>query len=109
MKLSASDLVDPMVQAAKTSLAQDWGKAKDYAEPEMAKLATSLVDIAALVAKRKVNRRQAKALLDIHKNTTRTVLLTIEGLGLLAVEDAINAALQAVSGTVDKALGFALL
>jgi hypothetical protein len=37
------------------------------------------------------------------------VLLTLEGLGLLAVEAAINAALKVVSDTVNSAIGFALL
>lgn len=52
---------------------------------------------------------QAQALLQIHRNTTQTVLLTIEGLGVIAVENAINAALSAVATAVNKAAGLALL
>jgi hypothetical protein len=37
------------------------------------------------------------------------VLLTVEGLGLLAVEQAINAALRVVKDTVNTALGFVLV
>jgi hypothetical protein len=37
------------------------------------------------------------------------VLLTLEGLALLTVEEAINAALGVVKTAVDTALGFALI
>lgn len=109
MTLSASDLIQSMTKAAKDSLAKDWPKAKDYAEPEMKKLAQSLVDITGLAAQGKVNKQQAQALLQIHKNTTMMVLLTIKGLGIIAVEDAINAALSAVGDAVNAAAGLIIL
>jgi hypothetical protein len=37
------------------------------------------------------------------------VILTVEGLGLLAVENAINAALGSIKDTLNAALGVALL
>ena len=39
----------------------------------------------------------------------QTVLLTIEGLGIVAVQNAINAALSVVKDTVNTAIGFTLL
>jgi hypothetical protein len=39
----------------------------------------------------------------------RIVLLTIEGLGILAVEAAINAAIDVVRSSVNTALGWAIL
>ena len=109
MSFTVAEIAGPMLAAAEQSLAKDWGKARDYAKPEMKKLATSLADIAKLVAREKVNRRQAKALLRIHRNTTQTVLLTIEGLGVIAVEDAVNAALGAARDVVNTAVGFRLI
>lgn len=109
MSFTAAGILKPMVAAAHESLAKDWGKAEDYAKPELKKLATSLADIAKLVAADKVNKRQAKALLNIHRNTTQAVLLTIEGLGVIAVEDAINAALGAARDAVNGAVGFKLV
>ena len=47
--------------------------------------------------------------MEIQKNASRTVLLTIEGLGLLAVEAAINAALNVVKDAVNTGIGFTLL
>ncbi|MBE0567434.1 MAG: hypothetical protein IH621_15865 [Krumholzibacteria bacterium] len=109
MPFTVAEIVKPMMAAAQESLAKDWGQAKDYARPELKRLATSLADIAKLIAADKVNRRQAKALLRIHRNTTLTVLLTVEGLGVVAVEDAINAALGAVRDVVNTAVGFRLV
>ena len=45
----------------------------------------------------------------MQKNASRSVLLTVEGLGILAVEEAINAALDVIKGAANKAIGFALL
>lgn len=109
MSFTVAEILKPMMAAAKDSLAQDWGKAEDFAKPEMKRLAESLAAIARLVAAKKVNQRQAKALLRIHANTTQTVLLTVEGLGVIAVEDAINAALGAARDVVNGAVGFRLV
>ena len=43
------------------------------------------------------------------KQATQAVLLTIEGIGLITAQQAINAAIGAVREVVNKALGFALL
>jgi hypothetical protein len=102
-------LVKSMVAAARGSLGQDWSKARAFAEPELDKLARSLIDIGRLAADGEITAEEASALLQIHKNTTRTVMLTVQGLGLLAVENAINAALGAVKDAVNGAIGFALL
>ena len=103
------ELVAKMVGAAKASLGRDWSKARTFAEPELDRLARSLVTIGQLAADGTINQQEAAALLDIHKNTTRMVILTVEGLGLLAVENAINAALGSVKDTLNTALGITLL
>lgn len=109
MSINLSDVFSDMLTAAKDSFADDWPKVKDYAKPEMKKLAQSLVDITKLAASGKVNKQQAKALLQIHKNTAQMVLLTIEGLGIIAVENAINAALKVAKDAVNAAAGIAIL
>lgn len=106
---SVAELVASMLNAAKGSLGKDWPKARDFAESELPKLARSLADIGGLLAQGKITEVEARSLLEIHKNTTRTVLLTVKGLGLLAVENAINAALGAVKDAVNGAVGLALL
>ena len=106
---SAGDLAGSMFAAARGTLAKDWPRVRDFAEPELSRLAQSLVDIGQLLVEGKISELEARSLFEIHKNTTRTVLLTIEGLGLLAVENAVNAALGAVRDVVNGALSFALL
>jgi len=107
--MDVATLFQDLLGAAKASFAKDWKKAKDYAEPELRRLAASLVDIGELALAGKVNEQQAKAMLRIHRSAVETVLLTVKGLGILAVENAINAALGAVKKAVNKAVGFALL
>lgn len=109
MSLKVSDLLPSMVSAAKDSLLEDWPKVQDFAKPELKKLAQSLVDISKLVVNGNVNKQQAKAILQIHKNTTLMVLLTIEGLGIIAVENAINAAIKAVGDLVNTAAGIKVI
>src|SRR4029453_1076801 len=108
-ELSVGDLVSDMLQAVKASLGKDYSKAKDFARPEVQRLARSVVDIAKLVATGKVTKQQARSLVAIHKNTTRVVFLTIEGLGIIAVENALNAAIGAIRDTVNGAVKFAFI
>src|SRR5262245_11391051 len=108
-ELSVAGLATDMLQAVKASLGKDFGKAKDFAKPELQRLARSLVDITKLVAEDKVTKQQAKSLLAIHRNTTKVVLLTIEGLGIIAVENALNAAFSVIRDTVNGFVKFALI
>jgi hypothetical protein len=107
--LPVGPLVESMVAAARASLGRDWSKARAFAEPQFDNLARSLVSIGELTLEGTITAQEAAALLEIHKNTTRIVLLTVRGIGLLAAENAINAALGAVRDTVNRAIGFALL
>lgn len=109
MSLKLSDLISPMLAAAKGSLKKDWPKVKHYAEPEFKKLAQSLIDITKLLTTGELNGRQAKALFQIHRNTTQMVLLCIEGMGIIAVENAINSAIKAVRDIINTAAGIRIL
>jgi hypothetical protein len=109
MALSASQLGKDILAALKGTLTEKWPEIKEYGEAESKKLAQALVMIEALKVSGKINEEQAALHLEIQKNASRTVLLTIEGLGILAAEAAINAALNVVKDAVNTALGFALL
>jgi hypothetical protein len=98
-----------MLAAARGAFAEAWPGVRDFAGPELRRLAGALADVTRLIEAGKVNQQQARALLRIHRNTTLTVLLTLEGLGVVAVENAINAALDAVGDVVNAAAGFRLL
>ena len=56
-----------------------------------------------------ITEEEANILITMHKRSMTTVLLTIKGLGLLAIEAAINAALGVARDTINTAIGWKLL
>jgi hypothetical protein len=109
MAIDWAALLPQMLQAAKGVLKKKWAPAKDYAESELKKLAETLRLIEQLAVAGKITEEEAKLQLQIQRNAARTVLLTLEGLGMLAAEQAINAALDVVKPVVNGALGFSLI
>jgi ACT domain-containing protein len=107
--IDANELLEKMLKAVKKSLEDKWPQVRDLARSEFGKFARNIEDIKDMKKRRKITKAQAALQLDIQKNSIKTVLLTEEGLGLLAVEAAINAALDAIRATVNKAIGWALL
>jgi len=109
MSIDVNDLLGKMLGAAKGVLSEKWPEIRDYAETELKGIAEGIALIERLHLSQSITDEQARLLLDMKKNTAKIVLLSIEGLGLLAVEQAINAALNVVKETVNRALKFALL
>jgi hypothetical protein len=109
MALNVSSLAKAMTEAAKGKLKDHWPEVKEFARAEARKTAETLAMIERLTLAGEINIKQAKALLQMQKNSALAVMLTVQGLGLLAVESAINAALGAVKNTVNTAMGFVLL
>ncbi|MBI3711558.1 MAG: hypothetical protein HY253_01140 [Burkholderiales bacterium] len=109
MSLNTSQLTQDMLAAFQGALAKKWPEIKEYAETEAKKMAQSLAMIEVLSVSGKINAEQATLHLEIQKNATRMVFLTLEGLGMLAAEAAINAALNVVKESVNTALGFVLI
>lgn len=109
MTLNVAALAKDMASAFVVTLKDKAPGIKAFAESEAKKLAQTFLMIEQLRLSGRINQREAKLHLDIQRNAARAVLLTIEGLGILAVEQAINAALAAVKGAVNAALNFKLL
>jgi hypothetical protein len=109
MAVNVDTLATSILTAMKGVLDERWPDIKDYAGGESQKLAHSLVQIATLRATGQITEGECSVMLEMQKNATRTVLLAVEGMGLIMVEMAINAALAAVKGVVNDAIGFALL
>lgn len=107
--INVDQLVASMLQAAQGVLAQKWPEAKDYVESEFKKIGEAIAFIEAQRALNRMSNEKARLQLEMQKNTTKVMLLTGKGLGTLAVEDAINAALDVIKSTVNTALGFVLL
>ena len=109
MALNVSEISTSMRNAALGALKEKGPEIKGYAETEFKKLAETLAMIEKMRLTGAMTEEQAQLHLQIQKNATRTVLLTVEGLGMLAVEQAINAALAVVKDAVNSALKFTLL
>ena len=109
MSLETNALADQLRGVLKNELRTFWPEIKEYAKTESLKLAQTLAMIETLRSLGKLSTQQAELHLQIQKNAMRSVLLTVEGLGLLAVESAINAALALVKDQVNAAVGFGLL
>lgn len=107
--IDVSALVNKMLIAAKDVLLEKWPEAKDFAESEFRKIGESILFIEQQQIKGKMTDEEARLHLEIQKNASRIVLLTLEGLGILAVETAINEALKVIKDTVNTALGFTLI
>ncbi len=91
MALDVGTLASQMLGAALPILKKDAADAESFAQTEFTKIAQTVVAIGQQLA------------------ASRNVLLTLQGLALLAVEAAINAALAAVKTAVNTALGVALI
>ena len=109
MSLDTSQLAKDMMNAIQGVLSEKWPKIKDYGEAESKKLADAIAKVEKLKLQHKIDDEEARLQFNIQKNASRTVLLTIEGLGEIAAEEAINAAMNVVKDTVNTALGFTLI
>ena len=108
-ELDVSKLATDMLGAAMKVLNQKWPEAAGYAESEFKKIAESIALIQRQCAAGKMTEEQARLHLELQRIASRNVLLTLEGLGLLTAEAAINAALQVVKVAVNTAIGIVLL
>lgn len=109
MSINFDQIVKIMISSAKNSFKTHWPVIKDYAESEFEKLGKTIINIEYLLLSGKISIGEASVILEIQKNTARAIMLTLQGMSLLMVEQAINEALDAIKGIVNGALGSVLL
>lgn len=109
MAIDAPRLAAQMVAAARAALGDRWPEIEDYARTELRKLADTIAMIERLLAAGRITPEQARLHLEIQKNAGRAVFLTVQGLGVLAAEEALDRALAAVKDAVNAALRLTLL
>lgn len=109
MSINVEKLGADLIDAATKSLGASFKSAKAVAEPQLKALASLSATIAQQVLEGELSKAEAEALLKIHLNTTRVVLLAVEGLGLLAVEAAVNAVTGVIREAANTAVGFPLV
>jgi hypothetical protein len=109
MPLDIETLASEMLAAALPILGKGAKDAESFAKTEFTKLAQTIAGIGEQLAAGQINQPQASLLLDMQKLAARNVLLTLEGLALLTVEAALNAALNVIKTAVNLVLGVALI
>lgn len=109
MDLNIEELIGQMLDIAKGEFGDAYDEAKDFAEAEFKKLLENTEFLAKKVAQGDMTPDRAKRHLRMSKNAAEAVLLTVEGIGLDAAEDAINGALNAVKQAVNAALPVSIL
>lgn len=109
MGLNVSQLAKEMTAVFIGSLKDKAPDIQRYAAREARKLAQRLAKIEKSVLAGMIDEDEARLQLDIQKNATQIILLKIEGLERLAVEQAINSALNVVIDMVNPKLRLALL
>jgi len=90
MALDVATLLESMLAAAEGPLKAGWATAEPLAKTQFTNIAQQIVDIEAQLATGQITPAQAPLLLDMQKQAAQAALLTVEGIGLLAVQNAIK-------------------
>jgi hypothetical protein len=108
-ELDFKAILGSMLEAGRGVLAEDWPAFADIATSSFKTLALTLTEIEEMKKNGAISEEQARLLLNMHKNTTKIILLSIDIKKDLKAEAAINAALNAIKIPVNAAVGFELL
>ena len=109
MALDVNSILSDMINAAKTSLGDSWKDVKDIATASFKNLAQTLAEIEQMKLAGTITPEKAALMLDMQKQAVIIAIATEEALGLVAAQNALNAALDVVKGVVNTAIGFAIL
>jgi hypothetical protein len=107
--LDAVSLVKDLISAMQGQLTGHWNLARPYAEAEAKKFAETAKLIVRGTASGDINPQQAKILVHMQGNASAAVLTAIETIGMIAAQDAINAALGVLKKAINTAVGLALI
>ncbi|MCJ7747647.1 MAG: hypothetical protein MUP27_07880 [Desulfobacterales bacterium] len=109
MALNIEDLLSKMLEAAKDDLKKKWPKVAPIAKEQFIGLSRIFVNIENDKMKGAIKEDEAKELMEMHRNAVKGALKTVEGIGAILAESAINAALGAVKSVVNTAIGWRLI
>jgi Asp-tRNA(Asn)/Glu-tRNA(Gln) amidotransferase B subunit len=109
MSLDVDDIKKEMLTAVKGVLDQKWPATREYFESESAMYAQRLVSVAKMHADGIISEKRALEHIALQNEAWETTLLAVNGLSQILIEQALNAAVKAIQGAVNKAVGFALL
>ena len=105
--LDVDKVVGAMVQASASALIKGGKKATEYATHEYESFIADIEHVQTMAEEGTISKAEAQALVEQHKLSMQAVMVAIEGLSLIAVQNAINAALRALNDALKDALGSA--
>src|SRR5262245_18571427 len=106
--LDINKVASDMLQASASALVKGGVQASEYASHEYAQFIEDIEPVQTTADERTITAAAPQALVDQHKMSMQAVLFCIEGLGVIAVQNAINAALQVLNDAITAALGTAV-
>jgi hypothetical protein len=98
-----------MIDAARAALGNRVPALQAAAEMELRRLAGALADIGTLLAQGDIDPERAKSLANIHRLSMRSVLRSVEGLGVLAADQTLQAVTGVAASVLNRIVGFKLL
>ena len=109
MKLDVRSLGTTMIDAARNATPDRWSAMRALGEPELRRLAQSIARVQQRYAAGEIDRKRATQLIVMHRDTTISVMKTVEGFGLKTARDAVDAAANAAGAIVNRLVGFRLI
>lgn len=109
MSIDVEAVAGAMIAAAKGVVDDKWPATGKYFESEAKMYAQRLQSVAKMFADGLISERRAKEHIAFQNEAWETTLLAVRGLTQILIEEALNAAIDAVRTIVNKAIGFALL
>jgi hypothetical protein len=107
--IDAAALGAQMIDAARAALSGREAMLRAMGETELRRLAGALADIQSMLERGEIDPDRAKVLANIHQISVRSVFRSIEGLTLVATEEAMQAITRTGAAVVNPAIGFKLL
>lgn len=111
LDLDLRRVVSDMVRASSAELARGGKEASALAAHEYEQFIRDVVHVQTMAEDGQISPAMAQALINQHKLSMQAVFLAVEGLGVIAVQNAINAAIAVLTealGAAVKGLKFGL-
>jgi len=105
--LNITQVVNDMLQAALPHLSKGGQQASTFASHEFQQYIINMKHIQTMAEEGNITDQEAQFLVDQYKMSMKAVLLTVEGLGVIATQKAINAAIDVLNSALNTALGAA--
>jgi len=109
MSIDIGSITNTMIAGVRHEIGDRWSTIREFAEPELRKLAETMEDVQQLYADGKITANHAFQLVEMQRNNAMSVLRTVEGLGVLTARQALEAAARAAGSVVNRLVGIKLI